>query len=123
MSQSGVIAVSSIVGELLDGASNSKIYGHAARFCGARWFVGMRDRPLKEIAQEVRGDWKHVSVEAESLLGAMEQADPVTDRFRGDSGIEILAKFRWAARTWHGPVAQKIKREIDEILRSTFSSR
>jgi len=53
----------------------------------------------------------------------MERLDPATDRFRTESAIEILAKFRWAARLWQGPVAEKIKEEIDQILSSAFRLR
>ena len=53
----------------------------------------------------------------------MERLDPVTDGFRSDSAVEILAKFRWAARAWEGPMAEKIKQEIDQILSSAFRLR
>ena len=83
----------------------------------------MRHRPLREIANDVRADWNPVDREAELYLAAMERLDPVTDRFRWDSAVEILAKFRWAARTWEGPMAEKIKQEIDQILSSAFRPR
>jgi hypothetical protein len=83
----------------------------------------MRHRPLSEIANDVRSDWKPLDRDAEPYLTAMERLDPVTDRFRSESAIEILAKFRLAARGWEGPTAEKIKEEIDQILSSAFRLR
>jgi hypothetical protein len=70
-------------------------------------------RPPKEIAKDVRSDWTPIYPEAEKFLAAMERLDQITDT---DSDVKVLAKFRWMARKWRGPVAQKIKSEIDLIL-------
>ena len=83
----------------------------------------MRHRSLSEIANDVRSDWKPLDREAEPYVTAMERVDPATDRFRTESAIEILAKFRWASRLWQGPKAEKIKEEIDQILSSAFRLR
>ncbi len=72
-------------------------------------------RALKEIARDVRSNWDLMGTQAESLLAAMEGFDEIRDT---GQGIVTLAKFRWAARTWRGPVAQQIKNEIDGILKA-----
>ena len=71
-------------------------------------------RPLKEIAKDVRSDWISIHPEAEPFLAAMERLDQI--RADRNADVKVLAKFRWAARKWRGPVAKQIKSEIDLIL-------
>ena len=73
-------------------------------------------RPPKEIAKEVRSDWKSIHREAEPFLAAMEQLDQI--RVDRNVDVKVLAQFRWAARKWTGPVAGQIKSEIDLILKT-----
>ena len=73
-------------------------------------------RPLKEIAKDVRSDWISIHPEAEPFLAAMERLDQIcADR---NADVKVLAQFRWAARKWGGPVAGRIKNEIDLILKA-----
>ena len=73
-------------------------------------------RHPKDIAKDVRSDWRPIYPEAEQFLVAMERLDQIDDHYHPDSGVVVLAKFRWAARKWRGPVAKQIKSEIDLIL-------
>ena len=72
-------------------------------------------RPPNAIAKDVRWDWTPIYPEAEKILAEMERLDQITDT---DSDVKVLARFRWVARKWRGPVAQQIKSEIDLILKA-----
>jgi hypothetical protein len=75
-------------------------------------------RSISEIAREIREKWKPVHGEAEQIVDAMERINSLNDTFSAEPAIEILSRFRWAARTWKGPVAKRIKDEIEALLTS-----
>ena len=49
-------------------------------------------RPPKEIAKDVRSDWKSIHREAEPFLAAMEQLDQI--RVDRNVYVKVLAQFR-----------------------------
>jgi hypothetical protein len=75
-------------------------------------------RAPKEIAQDVRSDWKPIHPEAERFLVAMDRLDKIGACHSAEADVKVLAQFRWAARKWTGPVAGQIKSEIDLILKA-----
>jgi hypothetical protein len=75
-------------------------------------------RPIREIAADVRADWANVHGMAEPALAAMETLDSIHDSYYQDSGVEVVARFVDAARTWKGPTARRIKEELRAILDS-----
>jgi hypothetical protein len=75
-------------------------------------------RPIRDIAAEIRADWRPVHGEAEPYVAAMEKLNSVNDSYHADSAVEVLSRFRWAARTWRGPTAVRIKKEIEDILKN-----
>jgi hypothetical protein len=78
--------------------------------------TGGSNAPTKEIAKDVRSDWISIHPEAEPFLAAMERLDQI--RADRNADVKVLAQFRWAARKWGGPVAGRLKNEIDLILKA-----
>jgi len=73
-------------------------------------------RSLKEIAREIRQDWKKVNFAAEPYLDAMGTLNSVQDNYYDDSGQSIVAYFLSNARAWRGPVAKQIKKELKTMI-------
>lgn len=74
-------------------------------------------RTLKEIAKEIRADWKNVYFGAVPYLEAMETLDSVNDNYYFDSGRSIVLYFLSNASTWRGDNARRIKNELKSVLR------
>ena len=74
-------------------------------------------RPLSEIAREIRQDWKKVNYAAKPYLDAMSQLNQVTDMYGSDPANMIVAYFLGNARSWRGPVAKKLKAELNKLLK------
>ena len=85
--------------------------------------MNLKHRPLNEIAAEIRSDWHPVHGDAEPFVAAMEKLQSVTDTYYAASAVEVLARFQWAARTWKGATAHRIKAEIKSILKDLESHR
>lgn len=73
-------------------------------------------RPIHEIAQEIRQNWTKVNYAAEPYLHAMQSLSLPSDSYYFDSAQSILIYFLGNARTWRGPTARRIKSELKSIL-------
>ena len=84
-------------------------------------------RPLHVIAAEIRADWRgkdgasKVYFGAVPYLQALAHLDKITDKFGEDPGDDIVIYFLSNAKTWRGPVARRIKAELQEMLKSIKS--
>jgi hypothetical protein len=76
-------------------------------------------RSLDEIAEEIRSDWKNVYFGAVPYLDAMESLNSINDNYGSDSGSSIVAYFLSNATSWRGPVAKRIKAELNSMLKSS----
>jgi len=74
-------------------------------------------RHLYDIAKEIRRDWKKINYAAKPYLDAMSTLDQIEDNYGLDSGSSIVAYFLANASSWRGPVAQKIKKELNHIYK------
>lgn len=79
--------------------------------------VNTNQRPLYEIAQEIRKDWKATSKNgiyfgAVPYLDAMSSLDKPTDKYGYDSGKSIILYFLANASTWKGDTAKRVKAEL-----------
>ena len=72
-------------------------------------------RPLHEIADEIRRDWKNVNFAAKPYLEAMSGLDKITDNYGADSGKGIVAYFLNNASSWKGEVAKRVKTELKKM--------
>jgi len=80
----------------------------------------MNTRLLAIIADEIRQDWKNVWFGAEPYLTAMETMNSINEAYGLDSGTSIVAYFLGNANTWRGPVARRVKKELNEMLKETM---
>lgn len=75
------------------------------------------NRPLHEIAREIKSDWKKINYAAKPYLDALSSLDKISDMYMYDSAYEIVARFLGNAGAWRGPVAKKIKAELKSMLK------
>ena len=73
-------------------------------------------RPLSEIAQEVRADWKKVYFGAVPYLEAMAQLNSITDDYYADDAKSVVLYFLSNASTWRGEVAKRVKIELKKMV-------
>lgn len=76
-----------------------------------------RPRPLYEIAREIKKDWKDVNFAAEPYLEAMSTLCKMEDMFLNDSAKTIVEYFLSNAYSWEGEKADKIKKELEEMIK------
>jgi hypothetical protein len=79
-------------------------------------------RPLYEIAQEIRQDWNATSKNgiyfgAVPYLDAMSSLDKPTEKYGYDSGKSIILYFLGNASTWRGDTAKRVKAELKEMCK------
>jgi hypothetical protein len=77
----------------------------------------MAQRPLSQIAIEIRKDWTKVYFGAIPYLDAMSVLQSVNDSYFYDSGRSIVAYFLANASTWRGETAKAIKKELKAMIK------
>ena len=82
----------------------------------------LNQRPLYEIAQEIRQDWNATSKNgiyfgAVPYLDAMSSLDKPTEKYGYDSGKSIILYFLGNASTWRGDTAKRVKAELKEMCK------
>lgn len=75
------------------------------------------NRPLYEIANEIRKDWQKVYFGAVPYLQAMASLDDINDNYGMDSGRSIVLYFLSNASTWKGETAKRIKAELKAMAK------
>lgn len=73
-------------------------------------------RTLREIAREVRRDWKNVNFAAEPYLSAMSSLDTMNDMYGYDDARSIVLYFLSNANSWRGETARRVKKELRGML-------
>lgn len=74
-------------------------------------------RPLHEIAREIRADWTDMPVTRSGYVNALANLTNVDEVRYGESGEQSVRDFLEMSKQWTGPVAEKIKNELKEIIR------
>ena len=77
-------------------------------------------RKVKEIAKEIRADWKKVSPYAEPYLDAMESIELVTDEYYWDPASSVVRYFLGNATHWTGEIARRIKKELNAMVEGVY---
>lgn len=75
------------------------------------------ERPLYEIAKEIRQDWKNLSPYAKPYVDAMATLNKITDTYICDSGKSVVLYFLSNASSWRGDVAKRIKAELKAMAK------
>ena len=73
-------------------------------------------RAIREIAREIREDWKKVSPYAEPYLQAMAKLESLNDVYGCEYGDEIVLSFLSNAQSWRGEKARAIKKELNKMV-------
>ena len=69
-------------------------------------------RPLYEIANDIKKDWKNVNFAAKPYLDAMATLTSIDDNYMFDSAKSIVIYFLSNAGSWRGETAKRIKAEL-----------
>ena len=75
------------------------------------------NRPLYQIANEIKQDWVKVNYGAKPYLEAMETLSDISENYMFDSGKSIVSYFLSNATTWKGETARRIKAELNKQLK------
>jgi hypothetical protein len=78
------------------------------------------DRTLRQIAAEIRADWKQVSEYAIQQLDGMEEAGRLEGRFGIETGADAVRGFLINAHHWRGETARRIKGELRAMLKARY---
>ena len=74
-------------------------------------------RPLYEIANDIKKDWKNVHFGAKPYLDAMVTLNSINDNYGFDSAKSIVLYFLGNASTWRGETAKRIKAELKAMTK------
>jgi hypothetical protein len=76
------------------------------------------NRPINQIAQEIRKDWgAKIYFGAKPYLEAMYSLSSVNDRYGFDDAKSIINYFLANASTWRGDTAKRIKAELKQMIK------
>jgi len=82
----------------------------------AEQVLAIREKPLHQLAAEIRVDWKNVYFGAVPYIDAMSCLNSIDDDYGLDPGREIVVYFLSNARSWRGEKAREIKAELKRRL-------
>lgn len=77
---------------------------------------GITMREIREIANEIIGDWKKPYFGAVPYLRAMKELRTPQDKYGFDSGQSIVVYFLSNATTWRGETARRVKKELKGMI-------
>lgn len=72
----------------------------------------LAERPIYEIAAEIRRKWAKVNFAAKPYLDAMDTLEYVTDDYYEDDGRSIVLYFLSNAAAFRGEDAKRLKAEL-----------
>lgn len=75
-------------------------------------------RKLYDIADEIRNDWKVIDYAAMPYLDAMSELEDMDDLYGLDNAKSIVLYFLSNAGKWRSPAAEKIKAELNAMLKN-----
>ena len=76
----------------------------------------MTNRPIYEIARDIRTNWPKVNYAAAPYLAAMRDINAISDKYIYDTGASVVRYFLANASSWRGPEAKRIKAELKAML-------
>lgn len=71
---------------------------------------------IKDIARQIRMDWKNVSPYAEPYLRAMESLGSIDDTYGADDARTVVLYFLSNANGYKGQTARQIKANLKSLL-------
>lgn len=84
--------------------------------------VKVEPRPICEIANEIKATWGQGSMSniyygAKPYLSAMYCLKSINDNYGADDARGVILYFLSNARSWIGPDARRIKKELETIAK------
>lgn len=76
----------------------------------------IQNRPIYEIANDIRKDWKKPYFGAVPYLQAMYSLNSIDDMYGWDSADMVVRYFLANASTWKGETAKAIKKELKAMV-------
>lgn len=76
-------------------------------------------RTLGQIALEIALDENYLPKAARPYLDAMANLKTLSDKYGHDSAREIVLRFLCNAQLWRGETARRIKKELNDMLKTT----
>ena len=76
----------------------------------------VQNRPLYEIARDIRNNWEKPYFGAKPYIDAMAALDSINDNYGWDSAKSIVRYFLANASTWRGETAKTIKKELKAMV-------
>jgi hypothetical protein len=76
-----------------------------------------KNRPIYEIANEIRSCWRNVYFGAEPYLSAMASINSINDMYYADTARSVVMYFLSNATKWRGEDAKRIKTELNNMLK------
>jgi hypothetical protein len=80
------------------------------------WRERTANRPLHEIARDIKTNWPKVNYAAQPYLDALHELESVDDMYYADPASHIVNYFLSNARSWRGPEAKRIKDELKGLV-------
>ena len=74
-------------------------------------------REIREIAREIRNDWKNVYFGAAPYIDAMSTIGGIDENFGYDSARSIINYFLVNSSSWRGDTARRVKLELKSMLK------
>jgi|TARA_B100000902_G_scaffold319586_1_gene311879 hypothetical protein len=74
------------------------------------------NRPIFEIAKDIRKDWTNANPYALPYLEAMDDLYSIEDKYIFDSAKSVIRYFLANATSWKGEVAREIKQELKNMV-------
>jgi hypothetical protein len=78
--------------------------------------MGIQNRPLYEIADEIEMSWPKPYFGAVPYIEAMHGLSLISDSYGCDSAKSVVLYFLSNAKTWKGDTAKAIKAELKAML-------
>ncbi len=75
-------------------------------------------RPISSIAKEIKWNWLNVYFGAVPYLDAMMSLESIDEMYGADSAKSVVLYFLANASTWRGDIARRIKKELNELVKS-----
>ena len=75
-------------------------------------------RSISSIAKEIKWNWLNIYFGAVPYLDAMMSIDSIDEKYGVDSAKSIILYFLANASTWRGDIARRIKKELNELVKS-----
>jgi len=79
--------------------------------------VTQEQRPLYQIAADIRKHWPKPYFGAVPYIAAMRDLDKVSDMYISESASSIVIYFLSNASSWRGPEAKRIKAELNAMVK------